>query len=116
MGCSTAACAADCSTAACAADVLLVGRRGLQRTGLTFRSADESESCTLASVNWIASNEDRHEQKQEWEAHAAIARLRVATLLPDGHTAATATQIGAEPHDRVAEGCVLAAVTRVAAY
>ena len=107
-----------CSTAACAADVLLVGRRGSQRTGLTFRSADESESCTLASVIWIASNEDRHEQKQEWEARAAIARLlvRVATLLPDGHTAATATQIGAEPHDRVAEGCVLAAVTRVAAY
>ena len=104
--------AAGCSSSqqhcvACAADVLFVGRRGLQRTGLTFRSADESESCTLASVNWIASNEDRHEQKQEWEAHAAIARLRVATLLPDGHTAATATQIGAETHDRNA---------RVAAY
>ena len=55
-----------------------------------------------------------------WQLDDAVLSAIPPLLHPDGHTVVLTTQNGVEAHDRVAErcgqGCVLAAVTRVAAY
>ena len=117
-----------------AAEVIFVGRPGsphtlaLQTTGLVFTSADESESCTLAPVDCIASDEVGSAGPVDyvllctktWQLDDAVLSAIPPLLRPDGHTVVLTTQNGVEAHDRVAErcgqGCVLAAVTRVAAY
>ena len=117
-----------------AAEVLFVGRPGsphtlaLQTSGLVFTSADESESCTLASVDCIASDEVGSAGPVDyvllctktWQLDDAVLSAIPPLLHPDGHAVVLTTQNGVEAHDRVAErcgqGCVLAAVTRVAAY
>lgn len=117
-----------------AAEVLFVGRPGsphtlaLQSTGLTFISSDDSESCTLSSVDCVVSDQVHEADPVDyilictktWQLDDTVLSAIPPLLHPDGRTVVLTTQNGVEAHDRVAErcgkACVLAAVTRVAAY